>query len=262
DVLHVLHDHERFSNAVSRHLNVPNGMDPPEHTDYRRIIEPYFSEERMAAVEPVLRSLAERCVDEAVALGEFEVMERLAQPFAVQCQCAFLGWPETLHARLVAWMRRNHEATLSRDREQASEVAREFEAIVDEQIDARLDAVAGPDADVTASLLHEQVHGRPLSQEEIASNLRNWTAGEIGTIASAVGTLVWFLAQHPDVQHMLRRSSERIPAGVEEILRLHGPLVSNRRVATQTTEIGGCPIAAGARVTLHWISANRDEEAF
>ena len=58
DVLRVLLDHETFSNAVSRHLSVPNGMDPPEHTAYRRLIEPFFSAERVAAFEPVCREIA------------------------------------------------------------------------------------------------------------------------------------------------------------------------------------------------------------
>lgn len=46
DVCRILADHETFSNAVSQHLSVPNGMDPPEHTPYRKIIESYFSQSR------------------------------------------------------------------------------------------------------------------------------------------------------------------------------------------------------------------------
>jgi cytochrome P450 len=38
DVLDVLHDHDTYRNRVSQHLSVPNGMDPPEHTPYRRLI--------------------------------------------------------------------------------------------------------------------------------------------------------------------------------------------------------------------------------
>src|SRR5690554_6174230 len=45
DVMRVLEDHETFSNSASRHLSVPNAMDPPEHTRFRRIIEPYFRSE-------------------------------------------------------------------------------------------------------------------------------------------------------------------------------------------------------------------------
>ena len=52
DVKRVLSDHETFSNAVSQHLSVPNGMDPPEHTEYRRILEPSDDQTPARAVYP------------------------------------------------------------------------------------------------------------------------------------------------------------------------------------------------------------------
>src|SRR5512134_222526 len=52
DVVRVLNDPAAFSNAASRHLSVPNGIDPPEHTEYRRVIEPHFDPARMQAFEP------------------------------------------------------------------------------------------------------------------------------------------------------------------------------------------------------------------
>ena len=58
DVVRALHDHETFSSAASRHLSVPNGMDPPEHTVYRRLVEPYFAAARVDAFEPSCRQLA------------------------------------------------------------------------------------------------------------------------------------------------------------------------------------------------------------
>ena len=42
DVKRVLEDHVSFSNAASNHLSIPNAMDPPEHTPYRKIIEAYY----------------------------------------------------------------------------------------------------------------------------------------------------------------------------------------------------------------------------
>lgn len=59
DVSRILQDPERFSSQASRHISVPNGMDPPEHTAYRSIIEKYFSPERMAAFEPICQDIAE-----------------------------------------------------------------------------------------------------------------------------------------------------------------------------------------------------------
>lgn len=262
DVTRVLHDHETFSSAVSRHLSVPNGMDPPEHTAYRRIIDPYFGPERMTAFEPVCRAIVARLIEEVSARGEVEFMADAARPFAEQVQCAFLGWPATLHGRLAAWTRKNHAATLAQDRQAMSEIAREFEELIDDLIETRLRAGTDPKTDLTAALMSEQVWGRALSNEEVASILRNWTVGEIGTISASVGILVHYLAGHPELQAQLRSRPELIPPAVEEMLRLHGPLVMNRRVTTRPVEIGGRKIEAGERISLNWIAANRDEGVF
>ena len=58
DLLRVLNDPDAFSNAVSNHVSVPNGMDPPEHTKYRKTIEPYFAPEQMQRFEPICRNIA------------------------------------------------------------------------------------------------------------------------------------------------------------------------------------------------------------
>ena len=262
DVTRALHDHETYSNAVSQHLSVPNGMDPPEHTAYRRIIEPYFSPERMTAFEPVCRAIVVKLMQEVSAHGEVEFMADAALPFAEQVQCAFLGWPPALHGRLANWTRKNHAATLAQDRQALSEIAREFEELIDDLLETRLRAGTDPKKDITAALMNEQVWGRPLSNEEVASILRNWTVGEIGTISASVGILAEYLAGHSELQMQLRSQPDLIPPAIEEILRIHGPLVMNRRVTTRPVEIGGKKIGAGERISLNWISANRDEAVF
>ena len=262
DVVRVLQAPEAFSNAVSQHLSVPNGMDPPEHTAYRRIIEPYFSPARMQAFEPVCRAIARDLVRSLDGLQEVEFIEAVALPFAARVQCAFLGWPAALQQSLVRWARKNHEATLAQDRSAMSRIALEFERIVDELLETRLQANAGPEADLTAALMQEQVWGRTLSNEEVASILRNWTVGEIGTISAAVAILAQYLAEHPELQRQLRANTTLLSAAIDEILRIHGPLLTNRRITRCPVELGGKKIGAGERVTLMWTSANRDERAF
>lgn len=262
DVTRVLLDHKTFSSAVSQHLSVPSGMDQPEHTAYRRIIEPYFSAIRMEAFEPNCREIATKLVEGVSAKQELEFIADVAVPFAVQVQCAFLGWPAALQEPLVRWTRKNHEATLAQDRKTMSEIALEFESIIDDLLEIRLQTGAGPETDITAALMHEKVWGRSLSNEEVASILRNWTVGEIGTISAAVGILAHYLAEHAELQKQLRAAPELLPSAIEEILRIHGPLVANRRVTTRSVEIGGRKITAGERITVMWISANRDERVF
>ena len=129
-------------------------------------------------------------------------------------------------------------------------------------MEKRRAAGAPASQDPTAGLLHETVDGRALSLEEITSILRNWTAGELGTIAASIGILARFLAVHPDVQSSLRQAPTGLPAAIEEILRLEAPLPTNRRKVVKNATVGGRSLAPGERVTLMWGAANRDPEAF
>jgi len=262
DVVHVVRDHETFSNAVSSHLSVPNGMDPPEHTAYRRLIEPYFAPAKMEAFGPICRRIAADLVELALAKRQVEIMDEIARVFAVRTQCAFLGWPAAVEAPLIDWTKRSRAATRGQDRTALSQLAREFEAIIDEQLECRRQAQAAAPADVTAGLMKERVWDRPLSNEEIASILRNWTVGEIGTIAASIGILVHFLATHRDLQSRVRTEPEWLPYAIDEILRIDGPLVLNRRVVKRPVVMGGRAIAAGERVSVMWIAANRDGRVF
>jgi cytochrome P450 len=101
-----------------------------------------------------------------------------------------------------------------------------------------------------------------LSHEEIASILRNWTVGEVGSLAAATGILVHYLAEHTDLQSQLRDQPVVLPAAIDEILRIHGPLLTSRRITTRPVEIQGRRIGAGERITLHWTAANRDSRVF
>lgn len=262
DVLRVLEDHETFSSVVSAHLSVPNGMDPPEHTVYRSVIEPYFEPERMAQFEPVCRDLAAGLVARLPRGQEVELMATFARTFALQVQCAFLGWPLAMQEPLREWFRKNQAATLARDHPALKNIAEEFSTYIADLLRERRKAGDAAPADVTTSLMSEKVYDRYLHDEEIVSILRNWTAGEIGSIAASVGILVEFLARNPLLQGELREQPEKLPEAIDEILRFHGPLVANRRVAKCPVHLGGRDINAGDQLQLLWVSANRDEEVF
>lgn len=262
DVKRVLEDHAAFSNAASNHLSIPNAMDPPEHTRYRKIIDAYFTPEHMQAFEPTCRQIADALVAEQRRGAPLELMSAFARPFALRIQCAFMGWPDTLHASLGEWMAKNHAATLAADRTAMAQIAVEFDGHIKQQLVARRDAGEQAAHDVTTRLVREHIHGRPLSDEEIVSIVRNWTVGELGTIAASVGILVHYLAVHPALQTELREQPENLPDAIDEILRIHAPLIANRRVTTCPVELSGRKIEVGERLTLIWAAANRDETVF
>jgi len=262
DIVRVLNDHDTFSNAVSKHLSVPNGMDPPEHTGYRRIIESYFRPEHMDAFEPQCREIAANLVQSLLERDEVELISEFAHWFSVRVQCSSLGWPAEMNEPLSLWTQKNHKATLAEDRAAMAKIALEFEGYIVRLLQVRRTAGAQASDDITTSLLRQQVGGRPLRDEQIVSILRNWTAGEVGTISAAVGILVHYISEHADLQRRLRAQPSLLPAAIEEILRIHGPLVANRRITTGPVEIGGRKIGAGERVSLIWISADRDGRVF
>jgi cytochrome P450 len=211
DVMRVLSDHETFSNGVSSHLSVPNGMDPPDHTAYRKIIEPYFGPQRMQAFEPVCRRIAVDLASRLPAEGEIELMGDFAQNFALQVQRAFMGWPDSLHEPLRQWVLKNQAATLGGHRAATMAVALEFDTYIRELLNARRAAGDAAPDDVTTSLIEERVGDRFLNDEEIVSIVRNWTVGELGTISASVGILAHYLAEQPELSTKscasMRRSS-------------------------------------------------------
>lgn len=262
DVVRVLDDHESFSSVVSAHLSVPSGMDPPQHTAFRQLIERYFEPERVKAFEPVCREISKKLVSELPRDAEIDLVAQFAQPYAVRIQCAFLGWPDSLQVPLLDWVRKNHKATLARDTKAMAVIALEFDEYIRELLDERRKlGVDAPD-DVTTSLLRDRIDGRELSHEEIVSILRNWTVGELGTITACVGILCHHLAKNRQTQALMRGGPDLLPAAIDEILRLHAPLIANRRVTTRSVTIGGREIPAGEKITLMWASANRDEAVF
>lgn len=189
-------------------------------------------------------------------------MAQFAEDFALQAQCAFLNWPASLHAPLRQWVHKNHDATRSRDRAAMAAVALEFDSHIREVLAVRRHLGAAAPKDVATELLHEQAQGRGLTDSEIVSILRNWTVGELATIAACVGILIHFLAEREDLKNQLRNDFSRLPAAIDEILRIRAPLLTSRRITRKPVQLSGRTLPAGERITLMWASANRDEAVF
>lgn len=263
DVTTAALDHESFSNAASRHLQVPNGLDGPTHTAFRAVLEQYFTRDRMSALEPAIAQVATELVRQLDVPGPIDAVE-VGSRFAVRAQSTWLGWPVDLEQHLLDWMTDNHAATRSRDRARTTEVAQRFDAIIRSLTDARREAGDDAPDDVTTELVRDRVAGRELTDEEIVSILRNWTGGDLGSMALCAGVVLTYLADHPDLQTRLRTGvpDGELDAVLDEILRIDDPFVTNRRITTQPVTVGGRQIAAGDQVVLNWTSANRDPRIF
>lgn len=258
EVMELLLDHETFSNQVSSHLSIPNGMDPPQHTHFRSLIDSFFTPVAMAEFKPRCQEIVQELVASLPRDEDIEAVTKVGEELALRVQTAFMGWPARIEESLRAWTHANLEATRSRDQEAAAQVAQSFSDQVREII---LDDGRSP-VDAISSLISAKVDGRSLAEEEIVSIVRNWTMGEVGTITSSVGIIVDHLARDADLQSDLRSHPDDLGMAVDEILRIQGPLMTNRRVATRRVELAGQVINKGDRLTIMWPQANRDESVF
>jgi cytochrome P450 len=261
DVVAAASDPATFSSAVSAHRQVPNSLDPPEHGSFRAIVDRFFTAERMRSLEPRVRAIADEIVAALPRDTTIDAVAELGYPFAVRAQATWLGW-QSAESQLIAWMHENRAATRAADRTRTAAVAAAFDAIVAAEVHRRRELGTAAPADPTTELLHVRVNGQLLTDADIISILRNWTAGDLGSIAAALGVVVHFLATHPDVQRTLRADASGLAPAIDEMLRIDDPFLVNRRVVTAATRVAGFALEPGTRVYLNWTSANRDEAVF
>ncbi len=261
DVVAAAADPSTFSSAASAHRNVPNTLDPPEHTAFRAAIEPFFTSERMRTLEPRLRTIAREIIGGLPRDATVDAVIDIGYPFAVRAQADWLGW-QGIEDELLSWMAQNHAATRSADPARTAAVAAAFDDIVAAQVRRRRSLGSAAPKDPTTELLQVVVNGRLLSDADIVSILRNWTAGDLGSMAAALGVVVHFLATHTEVQDALRGGSGNLALAIDEMLRIDDPFLVNRRVTTARHSVGGFVVERGTRLYLNWTSANRDEAVF
>ena len=264
DAVAVVTDPETFSSHVSRFLQVPNGLDGAAHREARELLDPFLAPERLTGLEPTLERIADQLAASVPAGGRLDAVGELGSVYAVRAQSAWLGWPSDIEPELLAWMEDNHAATRSGELERTAAVAHRFDAIIHRLLSFRRIRRPGPPEDLTDELMRVKHHdGRPLGEDEIVSVLRNWTGGDLGSLALCTGVVLYWLATHPELQdELVDAANDSFDAALDEILRIDDPFVSNRRVATVDTVLNGQPIAPGEQLVVNWTAANRDPAVF
>lgn len=254
-------DDETYSSAVSRFLQVPNGMDNEEHDTYRRLIDRYLTPARVSDLREQTEEVARTVAQTELHPGKTFDAVHLGTKFAVRASSAWLGWPETIEEELTEWVEANWAATRSGRFDRTAAVANWYNSIIQRLLDQRRGTKT---TDVTSELMDDTSLGRPLTDAEITSILRNWTGGDLGSMALSIGVVLAYLADHPDLQDHLRGGvSDREWAEVlDEILRMEDPFPANRRITTRPAQLGDLHLEQGERLSLNWTAANQDPDVF
>lgn len=257
----VAEDPQRYSSAVSRFMQLPNGLDGEEHAKVRAMIERYLDAPAVEHLEPAFRELAREIVRDAAEQDSVDAVGDIGAQYAVRAMTAWLGWPESVDDELVAWVADNNAATRSGELERTAAVAERFDDIIRSVVEPLRE---NPDDSVTSRLVQDESLGRPLELEEVVSVLRNWTAGDLSSMAYCIGVIVDALIERPELKDRLAQGVSRaeFTAIVDDILRADSPFVSNRRVTTCPVSLDGVKLTEGQKVRIHWTAANRDPDTF
>jgi cytochrome P450 len=129
-----------------------------------------------------------------------------------------------------------------------------------EYFDAVLDVrEAKREDDILSMFLDAEVDGDRLTRHDILDICFLFLIAGLDTVTATLDCMYGYLCQHPDQQQLVRDDPSIIPNVVEELLRWETPVTGVARIATQDTEIGGCPVKGGTMVMALLGSGNTDE---
>jgi cytochrome P450 len=237
---------------------VPIAFDPPEHTRYRRVLQPFFSPRGTATWRPMVRELAGELIDGLAGRGECDLVAELAVPLPAHVFLTLFGLPLQDRDRLIAWK----EALLNFDFQGGEPVPERTARLGAELYEYLVGHIAerrqrGGTEDLLGQLLADASDER-LSDDEILGLSFLFVLAGLETVTSALSTGFAALAAQPALRRQIAADPAVIPAAVEELLRFDGPLVFVPRISTQDVELAGQVIPAGSYVMVTLAVASRD----
>lgn len=243
-------------------------MDPPEHTRYRRLVNRGFTPRTTKMLEPHVRELAIDILDRAIAKGPCDFVVEVAAELPLEVIAELLGVPREDRQKIFDW---TNQALGSAD---AGEVDPEYFVAEDQIMKSRVDMFTyvmnlcerrrqEPGDDVMSQLLEVELDGDKLNDFELdAFFMFLSAAGNETTRNAATHGLMGFL-EFPEQWDKLVQDPEGMSsAATEEILRWATPVMHLRRNVTIDTELRGQALATGDKVSIWYMSANRDEDVF
>jgi cytochrome P450 len=247
--------------ARARQLLV--NMDAPEHHRVRRYVAGAFTPRVVQELAESIRLHAQALVEKVRASGEFDAVADLAAELPLLVLTDLLGLPQADRGLLLGWSNNlvgfddpqfggGDIAAYRRTFHEAFAYARELGA----------DRRRNPGEDLVSRLVTYEVDGRRLSDPQFCQLwLLLVIAGNETTRQLLSGSLL-ALVENPEQLAHLVQDQQLTASAVDELLRWVSPIMQFRRTAVEDTQLSGQTIAAGDKVVLYYVSANRDESVF
>jgi cytochrome P450 len=271
DVVSALRQPETFITSVQNVVpkvaftgrRPPLHFDPPDHTPYRRALNPFFTEKKMQRLEPAVRAITIRLLEPLIEAGGGEVCSEFTRKLPGHVFAEFFHLPPELAMSIKETSVIYNQALQEANDGLVKETSLRLYELARLIIEMRKREPRDPAEDPTSALLQARGNdGELLPENLVLGTIRQMIV--IGMIAPSVmiGCILVHLAQHPEVERQLRAERDLIPAAVEEYLRLFTPYRGFARTAKHEVEFGGRTIHKDEPIALVYASANRDEAVF
>ena len=238
-------------------------QDDPRHRQQRMLVQPQLTHAGVATRTAEVEALVAELVAEAVAQGEFDVVELIAGQLPARMTARLLGFPEEMWPEVKSWSERLMRTDM-RDRDPL--IMNEFIDANREFLGAMMPIIeevsACPRNDFMSIWANAEIDGQKLPPEAIFHEVGLFIAGGAETTRTAISHGLRAFVDHPDQWEEMAAKPELINSAVEEVLRWVTPLNNFFRMALTDDVVGSQPIAAGDRIIMLYPSANRDEAVF
>lgn len=222
---------------------LPSAFDPPEHTRYRKILQPHFSPHAMTKSRPVMERHAVDMIANIAGRGQCEAMADFARLYPYQVFMELYGLPVEDRDRVIGWK----DAAVD-GRPGGHDLLGYF-------TDAIQQRRQNPGSDMLS-----QVMSGPgeLTDLELLGMSHLLVLSGLDTVAAAIGFSLFELARRPQLRRTLRDEPARVKDFIEEIVRLEPAAPLAARVTTDFVNVGGMTLPPGTPVRLCTAAINRD----
>lgn len=233
---------------------LPIETDPPEHTEWRNIVDPFFQKAKQPEYIARVEALIDELLAQALTKDQLEVVGEFALPYQSRALTYLLKVPEEEAEIWVGW-------GVHVFRGEGGEFKKGI--VLEDYLNAQLDrAVKDPGDDFFSALVQARFRERPLTRDEMLGFGNLTFAGGRDTIIHNVSSIIAYFSEHPAQLDFLSENPKRIVHATEEFLRVFMPLTQIGRVCPVDTDVHGTQVKAGERIGLGWAPANFDEEVF
>ena len=197
-------------------------------------------------------------IDAFAADGEVDFFAAFCEPLPSQIFLSQLGLPLD-DVPFLMWVKDGVIRPTDAEHQQAA--CPKLIEYLDAELDRR-EASSEPQDDLIGGFLTAEVDGHHLTHEDVIDITILLVLAGLDTVTSSLSCMVDWLARHPEERDRLVADPSLLPAAIEELMRVHTPVVAGSRHATADFEIDGVEVKAGDELRVVWAAADMDPDVF